>query len=260
MNRTPRLGAVLGLVLASTALAADKLEKLAAPALVAQAIGNTQKQQGYHTTLAIEVMQQPVSLDGVVRGDLLHTTGAVEAFARGKATLVKKSDGTWVTPDKAEGREGQMAAAIEHPNLLLALILKASKSAKFDGESTEEINGVACRKITCSADKEAKKAGVEALIDMRRNAGNLGGMFNASLFDLERTSLTYTIYASTADGLVYQVKSDLDAAIDKNKSRAGAAAMMPGGLSLKRTIDFKQYNGELEFEVPPEVKAKLGGK
>lgn len=260
MSRSIRLAAVLGLALVSTALAADNFEKLTAPALAVKAIQNTQKQQGYHTILGIEVMQQPVSIEGVVRGDLLHATGEPEAFARGSSTVVKNTDGTWVTPDKADGRTGQMAAAIEHPNVLLNLISRATKSAKFDGDGTEDVNGVACRKITCVGDKEAKKASVEALVAMRREGGKTGGVFNASVFDIERSVLVYTIYASTADGLVYQVKSDLDAVIDKNKSRMGPAAGMPGGFALKRTIDFKQYNGELEFEVPPAAAAKLGKK
>ncbi|MBI3098737.1 MAG: hypothetical protein HYY93_10935 [Planctomycetes bacterium] len=260
MSPIARWCAVLTLLSAIPLLADESLEKLTAPALLVKSIQNTQKQQGYHTTLTVGVGKAKGSpLEGVVRGDILHVSGDVEAFARGTTVLVQNSDGAWVTRDKAEAKVAQRTAALEHPNILLGLAAKSAKSARFDGEGTEEVNGVACRKIVCTGDKEAKKALCEILNDLRRETQK-GGTVNTSVFDLDRTSLVYTIYASTADGLLYRVECALDATIDKNKARARASAGLPGEFSMTRSIDFKQYNGEIDFEVPPPVAAKIGRK
>ncbi len=261
-------GAILALALAATAFGDDKIGNAKAPEILKKVHAELAKKKGWHVTEKIVLPQMPggggggmpgdQSFDGVVKKDFAALKGPVEAFCKGPITLVKNAQGKFVEPKDLDGQTGAIAAAVRNPVVIVTDVIRFAGPSTFTSE--EKVDEFDCKVAETWADSkstEEQLKGIVANIKLPAQAGNIDIM---QFVDKKKSSSAYKAWIGKETLLFHKVEWTVTVVIDKGKIPGGFGDQLPDKVEAKYELAIKDYDKDLDVEVPKEIKARFGLK
>jgi hypothetical protein len=264
MNRITT--AVFVVLLATGAVAQDKIGKDKAPTVLKKALAEAAKKKSSAITESAELAagprRAPASVfEGVLRKDFVAVKGAAEVYGKG-ATYLVNLGGRFDPPDAVEGQEATVAMSFRNPSLLLEELARNSAPPQFGPD--EMVNGKDCKAVDVALDPALTKQYLKEFGDrMNKALRGAGGGF-AQVFDLKNamdeknTAGSYHVLIGKEDLLIYQINF-----VIRPRIKPGALPRefpVPDDMMQKIDVKFSKYDEENPFEIPAVVKAKWGIK
>ena len=254
------------ILLATGAVAQDKVGKDKAPVVLKKALAEVQKKKSSaiweSAELAAGPRRAPASVfEGVLRKDFAAVKGAAEVYGKGAVYLVNLG-GRFDPPDAVEGQEAVAATSFRNPSLLLEEIGRNSSPPQFGPD--EMVDGKDCKAVDIALDPALTKQYLKEFGDrmnkaMRGAGGGFGQVFDLkNAMDEKNTAGSYHVLIGKDDLLIYRINFAI-----RPKIKPGALPKefpVPDDMMQKIDVKFSKYDEEIPFEIPAVVKAKWGIK
>lgn len=274
--RTSMICAAVVLAGAATLLRAegDNQPKEPAKTALAKAVKATGSQEGYHFKLrssnsAADAMGGQggggggggINAKGIYKKapgwTRLEDERAGEIWMKGRKMLVKQpKEDKWKAPESLGGAGSMLTRLIRTPGEIADDMVRVSATAKY--EADEVLDQIDCTVISAAGDKDTIKEFIKAQVEKMEGLGKMWA--GAGVFDTDKAELTYRVWVSKEEGLIYRIEQH---AVIPTKSNGGGGLMgMAGGQTIDQTVasDFLLYNRDLDVEIPAVIKTKLGIK
>lgn len=266
LKRTVTIVAALALSLA--AYGDDKIGNSKAPEVFKKVKAELDKKKGYHAAEKYTLGGLPgggggglpgeQSFEGVVKKDFAALKGSAEVYCKGAVTLVRNAQGQYVEPKQLDGQDGVVAGTVRNPAVVYADILRFSGAATFT--SDEKLGEKECKIAETWADgasTEQQLKDIAKNIKLPAQAGNVDVM---QFVDKKKSSSSYKVWVGKEDLLFHKIEWTISLSIDKTKIPGGFGDRMPDKIDAKYDIEIKDYDKDLDVEVPKEIKARFGLK
>ena len=240
----------------------DALAKLKPGAALAKAQPAWGKKKGCHvkleltSTLLSNELQgvEKAEFDGKLVKDFVALRGSAELYARGPEKLIRQ-DREFVEPRRATGKVNRIGLMTRNPAIVVAELFRFPAGAQFGAD--EKVDGVDCRILETNADEKT-------MIDqIKEVSGNLKALEAYYIKDLtavtdrKNSTSAYKVWLSKSTLLPARLEWTLTIVVNK-KAIPFAADQVPDQFQAAYVYLFPKYDTELEIQVPPAVKAKLG--
>jgi len=264
----------VGLAALAFSLAAfgdDKIGNSKAPEIFKKVAAELAKKKGYHVVEKATVPglggrggggmpgMQDQSFDGVVKyKDFAALKGAAEVYCKGAITLTKNPQGKYVEPKDLEGQDGMTAGAVRNPAVVYADALRFHGPATFTGD--EKFGEIDCKVAETWADTASTEQQLKDVVKNIKLPAQAGNMDVMQIVDKKKSQSAYKIWVGKEDLLFHKIEWTITIAIDKTKVPGGFGAQLPDKLDAKVDIEIKDYDKDLDIEIPKEIKARFGLK
>jgi hypothetical protein len=258
--------AIFIVLLATGAVAQDKVGKDKAPVVLKKALAEVQKKKSSAIWESAELVagprRAPASVfEGVLRKDFAAVKGAAEVYGKGAVYLVNLG-GRFDPPDAVEGQEAAAAMSFRNPSLLLEELGRNSSPPQFGPDET--VDGKDCKAVDIALDPALTKQYLKEFGDrmnkvMRGINGGFGQVFDLkNAMDEKNTAGSYHVLIGKEDLMIYRINF-----VVRPKIKPGALPKefpVPDDMMQKIDVKFSKYDEEIPFDIPAVVKAKWGIK
>lgn len=250
--------------LAASLLQADEdaLAKLKPPHALSKAQPVWARKKGCHVKLEMTSTLLSTELKGIEKAefegklvrDFVALRGSAELYARGPEKLIRQ-DKDFVEPRRATGRVNRIASMVRNPAIVVAELFRFPAGAQYGAD--EKVDGVECRILETKADE---KTMVDQIKEVSGNLKALEAYYIKDLTavtDRKNSTSAYKVWLSKSTLLPARLDWTLTIVVNKKAIPFGADEV-PDQFEAAYIYLFPKYDTELEIQVPPAVKAKLG--
>jgi len=239
----------------------DQTKRLQAPQVIAKAVKEMNGLSAWHVKTSATGQQFSGEFEGTAKKDACAVQGSAEIYCKNESTLVKDGSRYVETKDlDMQTDTGRAALAFRNPALQFGDMNGGARSARFTEDET--IGEIECRVIVLDLTKEQKRKIVEKLVS------------NISLpipvrdpmqfIDLDATEADYRVWVGRKDlrihKYIFRVKPELKGGLPGGGRIPGGGGGAPGvgNMEVKSTTECTKFGEDLEWEIPKEVKSRLG--
>lgn len=249
----------------AVALADDKIGTSKAPEILRKVQTELSRKQGYRFTEKVGAPQArgqvpEQNFEGVVKKDFAAVKGSIEAWCKGSVTLVRNGQGRIVEPRQLEMQQSAVAAALKNPAVVTATVIRFGAGSRFTGE--EKLGEAECKIAETAADPKTTEEQIREYMRNIKLPAEVGTMDLTGFVDKKKCASTYKAWVGKEDLLFHRIEWTLTIVIDRKKIPPGFADQLPipENLDVKTVIDVKDYDQELDVEIPKEIRARFGMK
>lgn len=226
--------------------------------LLDDAIKGTLGTSGYHFHLVVNnsAMKGEGNLDSTgayKKPDLIQMTDSKlgDVVLKGKKGAIKQAGkNEWQDPGKALGPMGAMVFQVmPTPNDILGDLRGFAASAKLGTEEGD------CKVVEMEGTPDQIR---EYIKKQLAKLGPMGGMIKPDLFDLKASKLTYKVLIGKEDKRVHKVENN--ATIPPGKPKEPRSPMPPVSLDANTSVEYTDYEKDLDLKFDDAVKQMLGIK
>jgi hypothetical protein len=197
---------------------------------------------------------EKAEFEGKLVRDFLALRGTAELYAKGPEKLIRQ-DKDFVEPRRATGRVNRIGIMLRNPAIVVAELFRFPAGAQYGAD--EKVDGVDCRILETNADE---KTTVEQIKEISGNLKALEAYYIKDLTavtDRKNSTSAYKAWISKSTLLPARLEWKLTIVVNKKAIPFGADEV-PDQFEAAYVYLFPKYDSDLEIQVPPAVKAKLG--
>ena len=241
----------------------DPMAKLKAPQALLKAKEAWTKKKGVHhklqltsSLLANELKGvEQVSFSGKLVKDFASLLGDAEVYARGVDKLIRQ-DKNFVEPKQASGKNNRTGSLVRNPAVVVAELFRFAGGASYGAD--EKVGDVDCRIVETAADERTIMEQIKEVSGTLKSLEAYYIKDFTSITDRKQSTSVYKAWMSRSTLLPARLEWTLTIVVNKKAIPFGGD-QVPDQFEAAYVYHFPKYDTELEIQVPPQVRAKLGG-
>lgn len=276
--RTRSLVVAMALAFAMTAWGDDKIGNSKAPEVFKKSAAEIAKKKGFHVVEQFtppgggrrggggggggngDMGRAPTDtvFEGIVKKDFAALAGAAEVYFKGPLALTRTAKGAYVEPKDLPEEDALVAGAARNPAMILADLWRFGAASAFIAD--EKLGERECKIAETWADAATTEQHLKDVAKQVRIPRQFGPIDVMMFVDKKKSSSSYKVWVGKEDLLFHKVEWTVVIAIDKTKVPGGFADRWPDRYEAKYVIEINDYDKDLDYEPPKEIRAKFGLK
>lgn len=253
------LCAAAALSVALVAYGDDKIGKSPAPEILKKIKGELDKKKGWHCKELLKFpgtgAKSEMSGEGIVKKDFVALKGTNEIYSKGPRTLIKDAAEKFVEPKAFSGADAIWPKCYRNPYTLFSNdILRFAVGARW-AKSDEMVDGTECKVAETQTDPGTRDDQLKEV--MGTIPPPIAGWDPMSINNPRKSTSAYKVWIGKEDLLIRKIEWVLTMVVDQSKA---AGYKFPDKIEATWTIEFSNYDEDLDTEIPKEIQKAFGVK